>query len=185
MKPLHLKPTVVIDSREQNPLDIRAFPVVREALPAGDYGVWGHSDLNNPRIIFERKSLDDLIGSLTSGRQRFLREVEVLRRFDFRALVIEASGDQVRAGMFRSQTSPASIIGTLTALQVRGNLHIVWANDHQGAADYVENAVRLYVAGFEKQVRYMAVEITEEGNVDTNQEQPLECLNASGIGCDL
>ena len=94
---IDLQPTIQIDTREQLPLTIRRYAVEVCKLDFGDYGIKGHSDLNNPAFIVERKSLSDLIGSLTSGRDRFFREVEGLRRFRFAGLVIEAERSDVES----------------------------------------------------------------------------------------
>ena len=84
-------PVVVVDTREQAPLKIREYPTIVEGLPVGDYGIAGFSDWNNPRFIIERKSFSDLLGSLTRGRKRFMREIEKMRRFQVRGLLIEGS----------------------------------------------------------------------------------------------
>lgn len=88
---LKATPVVLIDTREQCPLPITAYPVERTGLPVGDYGIKGFSDWENPRFIVERKSLADLCGSLSNDRERFMREIEKLRQFAFRAIVIEDS----------------------------------------------------------------------------------------------
>lgn len=61
---------IVIDSRESCPLKFD-IPVKIESLNVGDYA-FSH----NPYIIFERKSLADLIGSLTQGLERLTKELE-------------------------------------------------------------------------------------------------------------
>lgn len=90
-------PTIIIDTREQAPLPIEAYPVERATLPVGDYGIAGFSDWDNPAFIVERKSLDDLVQSLTHGRDRFEREVLKLRQIGFRALLIEAEQSQIES----------------------------------------------------------------------------------------
>lgn len=145
-----MTPTILIDTREQTPLRFEGYPVEVAGLPVGDYGVKGFSDWNNPAIIFERKSLGDLIGSLTSGRPRFLRGVEKMRQFRFRALVIEATFAEVEAGAFRSKATPQSLIASLYALQVRCGLHVLWAGGSAGAAKAIEGMVRQFVRGVEK-----------------------------------
>src|SRR5690554_3126729 len=100
---IDLSPTILIDTREQCPLVIRRYPVEVIGLPVGDYGIRGFSDWHNPAFIIERKSLDDLAGSLFQGRNRFMAEIEKMRQFGFRALVIEGHKDQVIMGQFRSK----------------------------------------------------------------------------------
>lgn len=68
---MHAPLRIIIDSREQRPW---YFPpeagVVRvEKLDAGDYALEGDS------FSIERKSLDDFIGTISSGWARFLREI--------------------------------------------------------------------------------------------------------------
>ena len=43
--------TIIIDTREQQPLKIEAYPVEVESLPVGDYGIKGLSDWGNPAFI--------------------------------------------------------------------------------------------------------------------------------------
>ena len=156
---------IQIDTREQAPLPIRRFLVERAGLPVGDYGVKGFSDWSNPRFIVERKSLDDLAGSLGNGRERFLREIEKLRQFGFRALVIEGQRADVEAHAYRSSIAPASILGTLDALAVRAGLHVFWCGDAEGAARQVESLAEKFVRGIEKDYKLaLATTSAEEGD---------------------
>lgn len=151
-----ITPTIQIDSREQNPLKITAYPVEVCGLRSGDYGIKGFSDTSNPAFSVERKSLDDLTHSLGKGRKRFLAEVERLREYRFRALLIEASRDQIETGAYRSAISPVSLLATLDALQVRAGLHICWAGDRDRAARQLEGWVRQFCRGIEKDWRRLA-----------------------------
>jgi len=144
---------VLIDTREQTPLPITAYPVERATLPVGDYGIAGFSDWSNPQFVIERKSLDDLVGSLTTGRDRFMRECEKLRQFRFRALVIEALEGEVQFHHYRSAVLPQAILQSLAALQVRAGLHVIWAGTPEGAARAVERLVRQFIRGVEKDYR--------------------------------
>ncbi len=148
-----MTPIVQIDTREQRPLIVTAYPTEVVTLPVGDYGITGFSDWENPRFIVERKTLGDLIGSMTHDRARFMREVEKLRQFQFRALLIEATESEVSGRQYRSAVPPASILGTLAALQVRTCLHVIWGGDATGAARYLERLVRQFVRGIEKDHR--------------------------------
>jgi ERCC4-type nuclease len=144
---------VLVDTREQAPLNITAFPTERVGLPCGDYGIAGFSDWNNPAFIVERKTLNDLVGCLTNERDRFMREVEKLRQFRFHALVIEALEAEISFHHYRSDATPQSILQTLAALQVRAGLHVLWCADPERAARCVERLVRQFVRGIEKDYR--------------------------------
>src|SRR5688572_25097121 len=59
--------TIIIDSREQNPLTFTRLSSIRGTLQSGDYSIAGLEHL----FAIERKSLDDLAMSVTSERERF------------------------------------------------------------------------------------------------------------------
>ena len=66
---------ILCDTREQAPYTFDRYQgvtVERAALQTGDYSLAGLHD----HIGLERKSLDDLTGTLTKGRERFQRECE-------------------------------------------------------------------------------------------------------------
>lgn len=148
-----IQATILVDSREQMPLDIRAYPVEVVGLPVGDYGIKGFSGWENPQFIIERKSLSDLIGSLTQGRERFLREVEKLREFRFAAIVIEAYESEILRWDYESKATPQSILQSLAAIQVRAGVHVIWAMDRPGAVTALEQLVRQFCRGVEKDYR--------------------------------
>jgi len=143
-------PTIIIDTREQRPLTITAYPTVRDTLPIGDYGIKGFSDWENPGFILERKSLSDLCGSLGKERPRFLREIEKMRQFRFRGLLIEAVKDEVELAQYRSAINPLSILRTLDALSVRAGVHVYWCRDAEGAARQTEGLVSMFIKGIIK-----------------------------------
>ncbi len=144
------QPIILIDTREQWPLDITAFATEEASLPVGDYGVKGFSDWDRPDFIIERKEISDLCAAMGRSRARFLREVQKMRQFGFRALVIEGTRRQVEDGDYRSKILPASIFGTLDALSVRTGLHVFWCGSHEGAARQVETLAATFARGIYK-----------------------------------
>jgi DNA excision repair protein ERCC-4 len=76
---------IIVDTREQATFSFTSFPceVERGTPSTGDYSIACHETA----AAIERKSLTDLIGCLTHGRDRFERELardlyyELLRRF--------------------------------------------------------------------------------------------------------
>ncbi|MCL4552924.1 MAG: hypothetical protein M1305_05160, partial [Candidatus Marsarchaeota archaeon] len=83
------KPVVVIDTREQEPytFDPGWIETIRRALPAGDYSLLGYE----ASIAIERKSLEDFVGTLIRGRERFRNELLKLQRYQHACVVVEAS----------------------------------------------------------------------------------------------
>ena len=65
---------IYIDSREQNPLQIKDFPTEVRGLKFGDYCLNDKKKTGNCYI--ERKSVPDLIGTLSSGLERFKNEIK-------------------------------------------------------------------------------------------------------------
>lgn len=83
--------TITIDTREQTPW---AFPsdvadVVRGTVPQGDYAI----RYDEANFALERKSLSDFLGTISSGWERFLRELNRMDNAGFRAKVIVVEGD--------------------------------------------------------------------------------------------
>ena len=110
--------TIIEDTREQAPLDFSAFPFVeveRATLRSGDYSVKGWES----RFAVERKSLADLVGTITHGHERFERELERLASFQYAAVVVEAPEMDLRTGRYRSQLLPRAAVGMITAFEVR------------------------------------------------------------------
>ena len=67
-------PFIQIDTREQQPIDFgqRASEIVYKKLDFGDYKLFNE---NGYEVYFERKSLSDFIGTLSSGFTRFENEI--------------------------------------------------------------------------------------------------------------
>jgi len=88
-------------------------------LKSGDYSIVGHED----EISIERKSLDDLYGTLTHGRERFERELERLQSMKFSAVVVEASWTVIcnRPPEY-SRVAPKSIYRSILAYKQRYRL---------------------------------------------------------------
>lgn len=122
----------IIDTREQVELELSG-PTVRAKLDAGDYSVEGLEHL----IALERKSLDDLCGSLTVGRERFMRAVERMRERPYRGIVIEARWEDIRRGWYRSRMHANSLVGSVVAL-CADDVPVYFCGDHKGAAVFAD-----------------------------------------------
>ena len=117
---------VICDTREKAPWQFSASADVEVAtLHVGDYSVRGFET----RWAIERKSLADYVGSVTTGRDRFLRELSLLRRYEQACIIVEATIDDVlerryqkrsrRGEMVGSIVHPNSVLGTTHALRSR------------------------------------------------------------------
>lgn len=142
-----ITPTIIIDSREQRPLVFRHFPAITACLPEGDYSIAGHED----RFTVERKSISDLIQSVTRERSRFERELARMRGYDFRRLLIVGTLADIEAHRYRSQTNPKSVIASVTAFEIRYQLPVCYCPTPEAAAAQIERWAWYYCREADKQ----------------------------------
>jgi ERCC4-type nuclease len=131
--PEQWRPTIVIDSREQDPLAF-TFPTITAGLPTGDYTVVGLED----DFAVERKSVPDVIGSLTTGRDRFMRELQRLQAYPFKRLLIIGSEKEIEEGGWsHSRANPTAILHSLYSIEARG-IPVAYASSAVLAASLIE-----------------------------------------------
>lgn len=123
-------PTILIDTREQTPLEFMHLPSERGTLQSGDYSIAG---LEHDFAI-ERKSIPDLCGSLTRGRERFERELHRLRGFTFARILIVGSPHEVQATAHNAK----AIFSSLSAMETRWNVPVLWEPSPELAARLIE-----------------------------------------------
>ena len=132
---------ILIDTREQRPLKFAAAIETRVVtVPVGDY--WTeYANGSRPPVFFERKSLADLYGTMTSGYERFKREMQLAASNRWKLqIVCEVTLTDVRSGFDRSQFSGDSMIKKLMTLWVRHGLATTFCDGRAEAADFIEAA---------------------------------------------
>lgn len=139
------RPLLLVDTREQRPLRFSDLVRVESVtLGTGDYSAAGLTD----RVAIERKSLPDLVACCGPERDRFLDCCRRLRAYEVRAVVVEASVNDVLAHAYRSRMHPQSVLGTTIAIFADYGVPTIWAGDEQNAASIVERLlVRLLRQG--------------------------------------
>lgn len=75
------KKNITIDTREQKPIKLLNYEIINEKLDFGDYSC-------DRRLAVERKSLSDLVSTLSSGFDRFNREIERAKEADGYIVVV-------------------------------------------------------------------------------------------------
>ncbi len=127
--------SIIVDTRETLPYSFLDFyddsprrdrllviQIKRKALVTGDYSIVG---LEN-HICIERKSIEDLYGTLGSRRDQFEYEFSRMKQMQFAALVIEASWSQLLCSPPpHSQLSPKTVYRTLIAWAQRYRVHVM------------------------------------------------------------
>lgn len=127
------KPVVVlVDTREQDRWTFNGHGVrLRTAtLATGDYSLPG---LHRRHVVIERKTVEDLFHTMTRGRERFLREMERLSRFDLALLVIEGSIDRIRRGSRWSGAAPGRLLDSVFGFCMRYRVVPVFAQNRAEA----------------------------------------------------
>jgi hypothetical protein len=77
------------------------------------------------------------------GAERLIREFERLRQYDYKALVIEASLDQVLRGYDRPKFRDA-VAASLASWSVDFNLHVWLCETHRRAAGFTQRLIEEY-----------------------------------------
>ena len=134
------KPIVLVDTREKEPLPLYENHSNwiggerRMALKTGDYTVEGMENL----LCLERKSLADMVACTVTYRQRFLASCSRLAQFTWKAILIEATFEDIKGGFERfdipSGVHPNAVCGTLDAIEAKYGIPIIYASTSRDLA---------------------------------------------------
>jgi hypothetical protein len=142
---------IIVDSREQAPFAFqheRYAGTIVEAgtLDTGDYSLAGLTD----RVAAERKSLPDLVGCLSGGRERFERELQRAAALDAFAVVVEAAWADLAGGGYRSRMTPHSACQSVLAFTCRYRIPFLFAGSRAGAEYVTWGFLRQYLESARK-----------------------------------
>jgi ERCC4-type nuclease len=126
------RPTVLVDTREQNPFDFSRFDgwfagVEKRALKLGDYSITPLED----SCVVERKDLSDLVRSFTAERPAFVRRLHLMSAYPQRLLVITAALSAVKSSYAFSDVNPNRIMQSLIAALAGWNVPFVCTETHE------------------------------------------------------
>lgn len=108
---------IIIDTREQKPYEFDDS--IRKTLKAGDYSIEGLEQL----ITVERKSKEDIYQSFGNGRKRFEREFQKLATYDYAAIVVEASLDNLLKQPCYTKLNPKTVINSIISWSIKYKTH--------------------------------------------------------------
>lgn len=139
---------IITDTREQLNLDFSKFrdvESVRTKLDAGDYSVVGYENL----ISFERKSVQDLVGTLVGGHQRFLRELERMKNYKEKYILIEHSPAILYSYCVKHgwENKFNTIIQSLLAYAYHYQVRVRFCKDREDMAAYIVRKSREFING--------------------------------------
>lgn len=105
-----------------------------QALKTGDYTVEGME----PLLALERKSLADAVNCTVGSRRRFLAECERLAAFQWKAILIEATYEDIKSGFARfeipSDLHPNALLGTYDAIEAKFGIPIIYTSTNRALA---------------------------------------------------
>jgi ERCC4-type nuclease len=136
---------ILIDTREQKPYSFETDSVTGK-LDTGDYSISG---LEN-HVSIERKELNDLIGCLSKGRDRFERELQRAKGLDYFCLVVEADLSDIAKGDYRSKMLPRAVLQSLMTFSIRYKMPIWFCGNRQYAERITESLLVKYCRELEK-----------------------------------
>lgn len=130
------KPTALIDTREQAPFRLARDHAGwigaerRAALKTGDYSVEGMTDL----LALERKSMIDAIQCAMARRAPFIRACERLAAFRWKAILIEATYEEMKTPYDTqgdhvvSEAHPNAVCGTYDAIEAKFGIPVLYTS---------------------------------------------------------
>lgn len=125
--------TVLVDTREKRPwsFDNLNVKTTDATLDMGDYTLAGYENA----FAVDRKSLDDLVGSVnpTKGRDRFHRLMKRSTDLYKFAVVIEAPESAMLNGEYYSKMHPNSVKGTINAWSDAYDVEFIFADSRENA----------------------------------------------------
>ena len=130
---------IIVDSREQLPYEYTNS--VRERLPTGDYSAKGYES----EIVIERKTKNDIYGSLGKGRERFEQECERMLTYKYRAIIIESDLDTLLQPPLNTKMNPKVIINTLISWSIKYDIHVYFCSNRRLGRAMVLRILEQYV----------------------------------------
>ncbi len=140
--------TIIQDSREQSPLKFEGHTVEIAGLQSGDY-----SCKNFERhIALERKSLPDLLMCMGTERDRFCNELQRLKAYPLRAVIVEGSFNDIVLGSYRSKITPAAAVGSLSSWYMKYKIGFFFCDTPEAASVLALSMMSNYIRNLKELV---------------------------------
>jgi len=139
---------LTIDTREQKPLDFSSYEFVEgvkvSKLEYGDYAC-SFNDKVVP-VVFERKSLGDLFGTLGKGYKRFKSEINLAKADEvILVIIVEVDLLNILKGYKHSKMTGIGVIRTLFTLLVKHRIPFVCCKNREEMALYIAEFYYSYI----------------------------------------
>ena len=111
--------------------------VIKEKLDVGDY-MAEFSDGHRPNIVFERKSIADLYGTLSKGYERFKKEIKRSHESNTTMfIIVEGTMTDVLKGYKHSKRKGISIVAQLFTIMIRYGVKTIYCKDRREMVKYI------------------------------------------------
>lgn len=136
---------ILIDNREQTPLPFPpSVPTTSATLYPGDYSVEGYER----EFAIERKSLEDLVGSLIGhkdqadgsrryNRDRLVEELTAMGGHRFKCVIVTSPRSKLEAHYYTSRIDPANVIGMIASIEALTGVQFKFFASPEEAARWV------------------------------------------------
>lgn len=148
----------VVDTREQMPYQFEGRKSFVHGLPVGDYGLGNKNKNDNVELLsvsIERKTLDDFIGSVSKGRERFEKEIHTGKALDYFALVIEADCADIEKHNYRSDMNPKSAMSTIYSWSAKHRLPVWFCSDRVNGERITMTLLEFYAKSVYKKFKIL------------------------------
>lgn len=137
---------IIQDTREQKPLRFK-HPYIEgvkvEKLDVGDY-CCEFTDGYRPKIVFDRKAIGDLYGTMGKGYKRFKNCISRSQNTNTTLfIIVEGSLSKVLKGYERSQIKGISIVYKLFTIWVRHGVQTIFCKDRAEMSEFI---TQFYIA---------------------------------------
>lgn len=139
------KPTIYVDTREQDPYTFKGYVVEERALKTGDYSVKGGLGKNG--ICLERKAMPDYFSTLTKkdNLARFKKELKRMEPFGFAAVLVEGTPMDVIRGTPRSAASGRLLLKLFMDLCLKYRVSPIFCGTREVAEQIALDLLTTYV----------------------------------------
>ncbi len=128
--------TIIIDTREKTPWQFKNSKV--QGMKTGDYTIAGLEDV----VCIERKSTEDFVNSLIHNRIRFFKELERMKAFEHKWVIVEGSWFDIFEHQYVSKAAPNSIKGLACKIMIDFGIPVIMAGDKFIANEMCERLLK-------------------------------------------
>ncbi len=134
-KNMGIKIKIIIDTREQMPFLFKGYPcdITVGTLATGDYSVEINGAIIENGITVERKTLNDLIGALSRGRERFEAELARMKPYSSCAVIVESPFRMLAKGEYTSAMNPYAAVQSVLSMMQKFRVPFLFAESRRQA----------------------------------------------------